>query len=45
MTHIVFGEPYEPKTETRHGTAEEYQAYADEIMHRAYDLGREWEKK
>lgn len=45
MTHIVFGEPYEPKTETRHGTAEEYQHYADEIMRRAYDLGREWEKK
>ena len=43
-THIVFGEPYEPKTETRHGTAEEYQAYADEVVRRAYELGREWEK-
>ena len=40
-THIVFGEPYEPKTASRHGTAEEYQAYADEIVRRAYDLGRE----
>lgn len=44
MTHIVFGEPYEPKTETRHGTAEEYQAYADEILRRAYALGEPWEK-
>lgn len=39
-THVIFGEPYEPKTETRRGTAEEYQAFADEIMRRAYDLGR-----
>lgn len=45
MTHIVFGEPYEPKTATRHGTAEEYQAYADEIVRRAYELGREFEKQ
>lgn len=45
MTHIVFGEPYEPKTATRHGTAEEYQAYADEIVRRAYALGREFEEK
>ena len=44
-THIVFGEPYEPKTASRHGTAEEYQAYADEIVRRAYDLGREFEKQ
>ncbi|MBR3560391.1 MAG: 1-acyl-sn-glycerol-3-phosphate acyltransferase [Oscillospiraceae bacterium] len=44
MTHIVFGAPYEPKTATRHGTAEEYQAYADEIVRRAYALGREFEK-
>lgn len=40
-THIVFGEPYEPKTETRHGTAEEYQAFADEVLRRAYALGEE----
>ncbi len=45
MTHIVFGEPFEPKTESRHGTAEEYQMYADEVVRRAYALGREWEKK
>lgn len=43
MTHIVFGEPFEAKTESRHGTAEEYQAYADEVVRRAYELGREWE--
>lgn len=42
-TDIVFGEPYEPKTETRHGTAEEYQAFADEVLRRAYELGREYE--
>ena len=40
-THVIFGEPYEPQTETRHGTAEEYQAFADELMRRAYALGRE----
>ncbi|MBQ9459069.1 MAG: 1-acyl-sn-glycerol-3-phosphate acyltransferase [Oscillospiraceae bacterium] len=45
MTHIVFGEPYEPKTQTRHGTSEEYQRYADEIVRRAYELGRKWEKR
>lgn len=44
LTHIVFGKPYEPKTATRHGTAEEYQEYADEIVRRAYALGREWER-
>ena len=44
MTHIVFGEPYEPKTASRHGTAEEYQEYADEIVRRAYALGKSWEK-
>ncbi len=45
MTHVIFGEPYEPKTATRHGTAEEYQEYADEIVRRAYALGRDWEKR
>ncbi len=45
LTHIVFGAPYAPKTATRHGTAEEFQEYADEIVRRAYELGREWEKK
>lgn len=42
-TDIVFGKPYEPKTETRHGTAEEYQEFADEVLRRAYELGREYE--
>ncbi len=37
-TDIVFGEPYRPVTATRHGTAEEYQKYADEIVRRAYAL-------
>ncbi|MCR5826532.1 MAG: 1-acyl-sn-glycerol-3-phosphate acyltransferase [Oscillospiraceae bacterium] len=40
-THIVFGAPYEPKTAGRRGTAEEYQAFADEVLRRAYALGRE----
>ena len=44
LTHIVFGEPFEPKTESKRGTAEEYQKYADEVLHRAYLLGRPWEK-
>lgn len=44
-THIVFGEPFEPKTAARHGTAEEYQRYADEVVHRAYALGEKWEKR
>ena len=44
MTHIVFGAPFEAKTQSRHGTAEEYQAYADEVVRRAYELGREWKK-
>lgn len=42
-TDIVFGEPYEPETATRHGTAEEYQAFADEVLRRAYALGGECE--
>lgn len=37
-THIVFGQPYHPATATRHGTAEEYQAFADEVLRRAYAL-------
>ena len=43
-TNIIFGKPYLPTTATRHGTAEEYQQYADEIVRRAYALG-EGEKK
>ena len=39
-THIVFGEPYRPERSSRHGTAEEYQLHADEVMRRAYALGK-----
>lgn len=45
MTHIVFGKPFEPKTETRQGSAEEYQEIADEVVRRAYALGRKFDKK
>lgn len=45
MTHIVFGEPYELHPAAKHGTAEEYQEYADEVVRCAYELGRRWEKK
>ena len=37
--HIVIGRPYTPVYTGRKGTAEEYQANADEIMRRAYALG------
>lgn len=40
-TTVIIGEPYEPKTASRHGTAEEYQEYASEIMRRAYALGKQ----
>ena len=36
---IVFGKPYMPVYSGRKGTAEEYQANADEIMRRVYELG------
>ena len=36
---VVFGKTYVPQYESRKGTAEEYQANADEIMHRVYELG------
>lgn len=36
---IIFGKPYAPIYSGRKGTAEEYQANADEIMRRAYELG------
>lgn len=36
---IVLGKPYAPIYTGRKGTAEEYQANADEIMRRAYELG------
>lgn len=38
-THIVIGEPYAPVYTGRKGTAEEYQANADEILRQAYALG------
>lgn len=37
--NIIIGQPYEPVYTGRKGTAEEYQANADEIMRRAYELG------
>ncbi len=40
-TRIIFGEPYLPETASRRPTAEEFQEHADEVMHRAYALGRE----
>ena len=36
---IIFGKPYAPIYSGGKGTAEEYQANADEIMRRAYELG------
>ena len=38
-TRIIFGRPYEPVYTGRKGTAEEYQANAEEIMRRVYELG------
>lgn len=38
-TPVVFGAPYEPVYSGRKGTAEEYQANADEVMRRIYELG------
>ena len=40
-TRIIFGEAYRPTYTGRHGTAEEVQAIADEVLRRAYALGRE----
>ena len=40
-TKIIFGEAYEPVYAGRKPTAEETQAIADEILERAYALGRE----
>lgn len=33
-TPVVFGEPYFPKTETKKGTPEEYEAITADLMHR-----------
>ncbi len=38
-TRIVIGKPYAPVYTGRKGTAEEYQANADEILRQAYALG------
>ena len=38
-TRIIFGRPYEPVYTGRKGTAEEYQANAEEIMRQVYELG------
>lgn len=40
-THIVFGTPYQPQVAGRRGTAEEYQAIADEALRRIYALKEE----
>ena len=39
-TRVIFGEPYHPTYTGRHGTAEEVQEIADEVLRRAYALGR-----
>ena len=39
-TRIIFGQPYRPSYTGRRGTAEEVQAIADDVLRRAYDLGR-----
>lgn len=36
---VIFGQPYEPVYTGRRGTAEEYQANADEVMRQIYELG------
>lgn len=38
-TRIIFGKPYQPVYTGRHGTAEEMQKIADDIMREAYALG------
>lgn len=38
-TRIIFGEPYEPVYTGRHGTAEEMQKIADDLLEAAYALG------
>ena len=40
-TRLIFGEPYRPTYTGRHGTAEEVQQIANEVMRRAYALGEE----
>ena len=38
-TRVIFGDPYEPVYTGRHGTAEEMQKIADELLAEAYALG------
>lgn len=38
-TRIIFGKPYEPVYTGRHGTAEEMQQIADDLLTQAYALG------
>ncbi len=38
-TRIIFGKPYEPTYTGRHGTSEEMQQIADEVLRQAYALG------
>ena len=38
-TRVIFGQPYEPVYSGRHGTAEELQKIADDILAQAYALG------
>ena len=38
-SRIIFGKPYEPVYTGRHGTAEEMQKIADDILREAYALG------
>lgn len=38
-TRIIFGEPYEPVYTGRHGTSEEMQKIADDLLEAAYALG------
>lgn len=40
-TRIIFGKPYQPVYTGRHGTSEEMQHIADEILREAYALGDE----
>ena len=40
-TRLIFGEPYRPTYTGRHGTAEEVQEIANEVVRRAYALGEE----
>ena len=40
-TRIIFGEAYRPEATSRRPSPEEVQAIADEVLRRAYDLGRE----